>query len=112
MAATWFGLFLLPPSTSAKGGETHKGKLIYEKNCIPCHGNSGKGDGIAGKFFSPPPADFTSQEFKEDSVGELLEVIHEGKGNMPSFEERLSEEEMVEVLGYIRSCLSIGVCSD
>ena len=27
----------------------HTGKMLYEKNCLSCHGSSGYGDGPAGK---------------------------------------------------------------
>ena len=38
--------------------KTAKGKLLFETNCSSCHGNEGKGDGVAGKTLNPPPRNF------------------------------------------------------
>ena len=46
-----------PLSSSAENIKA--GKLLYEQNCVPCHGTTGRGDGEAGKALSPPPASLT-----------------------------------------------------
>jgi mono/diheme cytochrome c family protein len=37
-----------------------RGKELFAKNCIACHGPTGRGDGPGGKGLNPPPRDFTS----------------------------------------------------
>ena len=34
------------------------GKKLYGQNCATCHGDTGKGDGPAGKALQPPPRNF------------------------------------------------------
>lgn len=36
-----------------------KGRELYASNCASCHGDAGRGDGIAGAGLNPPPKDFT-----------------------------------------------------
>ena len=55
-------LFFLGPSHVEAAGGPAKGKAIYEKYCMACHGSQGKGDGPAGKMLKPPAANLTSAE--------------------------------------------------
>ena len=53
-----------------------KGKALYEKNCIPCHGPKGDGKGQLGAALKPPPSDFT-KPFSQWTVtkGDLQKVF-------------------------------------
>src|SRR5580658_508365 len=48
--------FPATPENIAAGQET------YTENCVLCHGDKGKGDGIAGRTSKIPPANFTDKE--------------------------------------------------
>ncbi|HHT9126417.1 MAG TPA: cbb3-type cytochrome c oxidase subunit II [Candidatus Brocadiia bacterium] len=50
-----------------------RGKGLYEANCVLCHGERGDGKGLASQV-TPPPADFTDQEWKYG--GKLEEIFH------------------------------------
>lgn len=39
-----------------------KGADLYKANCSSCHGNEGKGDGIAGSGLNPKPRNFTDPD--------------------------------------------------
>ncbi|HYC78003.1 MAG TPA: c-type cytochrome [Planctomycetota bacterium] len=61
------------------------GWAAYVKHCAPCHGESGRGDGVAARFLDPPPRDFdrgrfrfTSTENDAPSGKDLFEVIGAG----------------------------------
>jgi len=77
------------------------GKVLYLTHCVGCHGTEGKGDGY--KLLGPDPADLTSPTTKKQSDSVLLETIHEGKPNMPSWKVRLSAQDSRDVLAYVRS---------
>ena len=72
------GLFLLGPSHVEAAGGPAKGKAIYEKYCMACHGSQGKGDGPAGKMLKPPAANLISAESKKKSEADLRHVIEKG----------------------------------
>jgi mono/diheme cytochrome c family protein len=78
-----------------------KGKQIFSKYCAGCHGPEGKGDGYL--LLGPDPANLTRPATKKKSDAMLIETIHEGKPNMPSWKGRLSEDESRTVLAYIRA---------
>ena len=89
----------------AEPGDPVKGKAIYERLCITCHGTQGKGDGPAGQMMMPHPADFTNPKIKSKPDSELLGSIQNGRPptTMPAFRGQLSEQQIHDVLAYIRS---------
>lgn len=50
-----------PPSTPAL---VARGRDVFAKNCVACHGQKGDGKGYGAPFLSPPPRDFTAGVFK------------------------------------------------
>lgn len=77
-----------------------KGRQIYIKHCAGCHGPEGKGDGY--KLLGADPANLTSESIRKQSDATLLQSIHKGKGTMPSWNIRLSQQDAQDVLIYIR----------
>lgn len=80
-----------------------RGELVFEHNCLFCHGASGHGDGPVGQVFLPTPANLTSDKVKHETDGELFYKITVGPSTMPSFANRLSTQERFDVINYIRS---------
>jgi cytochrome c len=42
-------------------GDAAKGAETYKLYCLPCHGEKGKGDGVAAAALNPKPRDFTDK---------------------------------------------------
>jgi len=80
-----------------------KGKALYEKQCLFCHGAQGHGDGVMGKSLTPPPADLAKTKGKSDN--ELLTIIQNGRPPtaMPGFKAQLSEQEIQDLVVYIKT---------
>lgn len=98
-----YGLFFMDDFVSAAGGDSAKGKPIFQAKCVTCHGPYGKGDGPLGKMLKPPAANFTSAESKKKSQDELRNIIENGypKTSMVAWKTQLSEAEIHDVLAYI-----------
>jgi mono/diheme cytochrome c family protein len=63
------------PENIAKGKEIFTGK----GTCFTCHGNEGKGDGLAAAALDPSPRNFTNPEFhKVRTPGEMFWIIKNG----------------------------------
>ena len=89
--------------TSAASGDSAKGNILYVTNCVVCHGAGGKEDGVIGAALKPPPADLTSPQVRGKSDTDLRTVIREGHGTMPAWKSRLNEQEIQNLIAYIRS---------
>jgi mono/diheme cytochrome c family protein len=91
----------------AKAGDTQAGKAIYKKRCVICHGETGAGDGPMGKLLKPPPpslADANRMAGRSDE--DLIKIISDGQGRMPSYKGQLSQGQIEDVLAYIRTLAS------
>lgn len=83
------------------------GRDVFIRQCVACHGESGKGDGPAAIAFDPKPANLTdSSRMGALTDDQLLEVLRNGKGPMPAFGKLLSDEDILAVLEYVRALSS------
>jgi len=94
---------------SAVNGQSELGHVLYEGNCMACHG--GEGQGRTGDF--PPLAGHVPEMLaREGGRTYLLDVVLHGvageteiqgvryEGFMPGFD-RLSDEEVAALLNYL-----------
>ena len=76
------------------------GAAIFKNNCVMCHGADGKG------FSALKTPDFTDPTWQSSMKDkQLREVIKNGKKGtaMAAFGDKLNDEAITAVIGYIRS---------
>jgi mono/diheme cytochrome c family protein len=90
-----------PASLAAADRNLKRGKQVYEKYCLACHGPQGKGDGAMQ--FDPPVADLTASDVLVKPDSRLLKSVHEGRPNtaMDAWKSKLSDEAIRDVLAYV-----------
>lgn len=60
-------------------------ELAWTKNCVPCHGPRGRGDGPQGPMLRAP--DLTRAEWQARVTDEeIQETIRKGRNKMPGFD--------------------------
>ncbi len=95
-----------------------RGRTIYQKHCIECHGADGQGQsgdwrvrGVDG-MYPPPPLDDSAHAWHHPTAV-LLAAIRDGsppgEGKMPEWKGRFSDLEMQDVVAYIKSLWSDSV---
>ena len=90
-----------PIASDANG--LKEAKKLYISNCSPCHGNGGKGDGIASASVNPKPADHTSAAIQKETDGSLYWKLTEGRSPMPSYKQILTDAQRWQLINFIRT---------
>lgn len=93
------GLFVTISNTAWAQG--NPGEAIFKAKCVLCHGADGTGDTPLGKQLQA--ANLRSKDVQKKSNAELHKVIHDGQANMPPFADQLSDQEIDQVIRYVRS---------
>jgi cytochrome c oxidase cbb3-type subunit 3 len=86
-------------------GDSKAGQRVYEQHCLRCHGANLDGSGPDSQDLIVQPADLRSQISRSKTDWELLVAISNGVlfSPMHSFRGKLTDEQMLDVLSYIRS---------
>jgi mono/diheme cytochrome c family protein len=90
----------LPPNNDVIGA----GMMLYMDHCQSCHGEHGDGKGPKTDQLSVAPANFTDvRAMAAVTDGELFWKIAHGRRPMPSFKDKLTDEERWQLVVYIRT---------
>lgn len=79
------------------------GKALYIKHCQSCHGKTGLGDGPKAKLLETFSGDFSGSSFQSQTDGEHFYKTKEGRGDMPAYKGKLTDEEIWTVVNYMRT---------
>jgi copper transport protein len=93
------GLAALDPAAVVRG------EAVFAQNCALCHGAGGRGDGPSAASLTRPPADLTTGHaipHSDDDYAYWIDNGIEGT-DMPAFGQELEDEEIRDVIAYIRS---------
>ncbi|WP_019535253.1 c-type cytochrome [Paenibacillus ginsengihumi] len=103
----WIGACMVGALTGCGGGGQSEGMAshqelalpaVYRQNCMSCHGNE-----LQGKV--GPSLQTVGSRMSEE---EIIQVIRDGKGGMPAYGKRLSEEEISSVASWLAEQQSRG----
>ena len=83
-----------------------EGKVLYERNCMHCHGEKGAGDGkVAAKYKGVP--NYSSDALKNLTSGHIFHVITHGIRRMYPHAAQVTPEERWKIVHYVHR-LQIG----
>ncbi len=78
--------------------DVFNGKELYARHCTGCHGASGDG-------MMPGMPNFSLGERMTSTNRELVDSIRQGNGVMPGFGGMLDDEQISDIVAYLRTLL-------
>jgi cytochrome c553 len=87
----------LTPQLLARGQER------FQIFCSPCHGRTGRGDGmVVRRGFKPPPS-YHIERLRAAPLGYFYDVVTNGFGAMPDYASQVPPEDRWAIAAYIRT---------
>ena len=77
------------------------GAAIYKAKCASCHGADGKGQTPMGKKMGL--RDLGSPEVQKQTDKQLYDWTAIGKGKMPGYKDKLTDEEIKALVAHMRT---------
>jgi mono/diheme cytochrome c family protein len=74
---------------------------VYKAKCAPCHGAIGDASTPAGKALKVPS--FTSESVLKETDANMLAIAKNGKGKMPAWHDKLSDNQLKDLIAFIRA---------
>jgi mono/diheme cytochrome c family protein len=88
----------------AKSDASNKaGMALFTRNCSSCHGKAGLGDGVKARALKEFPGDFSKADFQDQTDGEHFYKTKTGRGEMPKYEGKLSDDDIWNIVNYMRT---------
>lgn len=80
-----------------------QGKAKFDIFCLPCHGQTGDGNGITKKYGMAATPTWHDDRIRNMSEGEIFNTITNGKNLMGPYGPVLNPEERWAVIAYVRA---------
>ncbi|MDQ3855154.1 MAG: cytochrome c [Chloroflexota bacterium] len=80
-----------------------RGQERFEISCVPCHGETGNGDGMIVRRGFPPPPSYHIDRLRTVEEGHFFDVITNGFGAMPAYGYQVAPRDRWAIIAYIRA---------
>jgi cytochrome c5 len=80
-----------------------RGQERYAISCKVCHGATGEGNGIAGKYGLVAIANLNQQRIRDMADGEIFNTITHGKNTMMGYGDRIQVQDRWAIIAYMRA---------
>ena len=79
-----------------------RGRELYERHCIVCHGAQGRGDGPVGQKFVPQPMELNFDDVHRQPDGQIFYTISHGSIAMPFYREAIAVQDRWHLVNFIK----------
>ena len=93
----------LPARVAFDRGLLDRGRERFEIFCSPCHGRTGRGDGMIVQRGLKRPPSFHEERLREAAIGYFYDVQTNGFGAMFSYASRVPVPDRWAIAAYVRA---------
>lgn len=97
--------------TPAAVDELAAAGVIYERECSICHGDGGEGGIVKTEFGKLKVPTFKAGHALRHTDEQFAKQIHNGGDGMPPFKDKLKEDEISELVRFIRKEFQSGTAA-
>ena len=90
-----------PPNSQTSAPKAKDARKIFKQKCTKCHGQDGAGNNYGQIIGATNLTDPEWQQRVDDK--RLVNSITHGRGQMPAFGEKLTEEQITSLMLYVRT---------
>lgn len=94
---------LVNPFSSEDRRALERGALVFANFCAPCHGASGRGEGLVVKHGFPPPPPLSGDKTQRKTDTQLFQVVTNGQNTMPPYASLISRDDRWKVVLHVRA---------
>lgn len=98
--ASLFVIGLAPVTAQTQSGPAD-GAALYKAKCAMCHGPDGAGKTPMGQKLNI--RDLQSADVQKQADAALSQIIAQGKGKMPAFGQKLTDDQIKLLVAHIRT---------
>ena len=80
-----------------------KGRVRFETFCAPCHGRTGRGDGLVVQRGFKKPSSYHIDRLRAAPAGYFFDVMTNGFGAMSDYSAQISVADRWAVVAYVRA---------
>lgn len=95
-----------PLPRDSRDAAIFRGALVFGNYCVTCHGIHADGRGRAARLYDPRPANLRLSDKNDAYIGLIVKLGGEAMGRspfMPPWGAELTEEQMRDLVVYVRS---------
>ena len=79
-----------------------RGRELYERHCLVCHGEHGQGNGPVGRLFVPQPMELNFDYVQLQPDGQIYYTISHGSIAMPFYRQAIVPEDRWHLVNFIK----------
>jgi mono/diheme cytochrome c family protein len=80
-----------------------RGQTQFQVFCSPCHGRTGRGDGMIVQRGFKKPSSYHTDRLRQVPIGYLYDVMTNGFGAMSDYAAQVSPEDRWAIAAYVRA---------
>ena len=94
------------PNKDSPAAKIYRGSIVYQNYCMACHGVTAEGDGRKAKMYTPRPYNLRKSLLPDDYKEQIIRKGGKVMGRsefMPPWGEELTDEQIMDIISFLRS---------